>query len=299
MLLNAEIYVGARNGAESNLGLHVVQRLTVPVHYKEATVAMDNFFMSVETCKYLLEKNTYALGTVRCNRKCVPPCFRKENLKQSVKTQNRVIGSAEYVFCTSPLIMLCSYIPKRSKFVLLMSSIVGETKMVSVKSKNIVEKKPFIVHEYNKQKCGVDVFNRGITNFSCARTTRRWPLRMFYFLIDIACWNAYRLHLLKSENSPNRKKYLDRFRFMEQLSFELTFEKRKKVVLEKRKVEVRKLFPQLIKEMLDVQMDNQEVCRHGSCAYCVNKSTNHVKTRCANCRCFICEKHRKVLCFEC
>ena len=278
----------------------MVQRLTAPVHNLEVIVAMDNFFMSVEACRYLLQRNTFALGTVRSNRKCVPVCFKKENVKKSFISQNRVVGSAEYVFCKSPLVMLCSYVPKRSKSVLLMSTIVSERKLVSVKSKNVVEKKPFIVHQYNKPKCGVDVFNRRITNFSCARTTRRWPVRIFYFLIGVACWNAYLLHLLKSENSPNKKKYIDRFRFMEQLSFELTFEKRKKVVIEKRKVEMRKIFPQLQKEMLDVQMSCQEELQDlGKCAFCFKKTGNQVKTKCSNCGSFICEKQRKMLCFDC
>jgi Transposase IS4 len=52
-------------------------------------------------------------------------------------------------------------------------------------------KKPAAILDYNMTKGAVDLFDQQITAYSCARRTSRWPWRMFYFLVDTACMNAF------------------------------------------------------------------------------------------------------------
>lgn len=54
-----------------------------------------------------------------------------------------------------------------------------------------VSRKPHIILCYNQTKGGVDRFDQMCQNMNSGRNTRRWPLRVFYNMINIACINAY------------------------------------------------------------------------------------------------------------
>lgn len=84
-------YVGASGDSSSGFGLgeRVVLKLVQPVEDKYHQVYCDNFFTSVPLFSTLLDRGTYACGTVRSNRKQFP----KEMVEQ-VKSQPR----GEHVF---------------------------------------------------------------------------------------------------------------------------------------------------------------------------------------------------------
>ncbi len=44
---------------------------------------------------------------------------------------------------------------------------------------------------YNKTKIGVDMMDQMVDDYISRRQTRRWPMRIFYNIIDIAALNAY------------------------------------------------------------------------------------------------------------
>lgn len=52
-------------------------------------------------------------------------------------------------------------------------------------------KKPEIILEYNRTKCGVDVVDEMCATYSVSRTTKRWPLVLFYGLLKVSGINAY------------------------------------------------------------------------------------------------------------
>jgi len=54
-----------------------------------------------------------------------------------------------------------------------------------------VAKKPFAILDYNATKGAVDAFDELVGNYSCGRKSNRWPMRLFYFMIDTAGVNAY------------------------------------------------------------------------------------------------------------
>lgn len=57
------------------------------------------------------------------------------------------------------------------------------------------QKKPEIITYYNNTKCGVDVLDMCYAIYSSGRRTRRWPLAVFYHMINLASSNGYILYL--------------------------------------------------------------------------------------------------------
>ena len=54
---------------------------------------------------------------------------------------------------------------------------------------------------YNRTKGGVDTLDEKCSVYSCTRRTTRWPMALFYHLLDISTVNAYTLHQSYSQNS--------------------------------------------------------------------------------------------------
>ena len=60
--------------------------------------------------------------------------------------------------------------------------------------KAIVEgilKKPEAIQYYNGTKAGVDTFDQLVRTYSCKRQTKRWPVVMWYNLLDVVALNAF------------------------------------------------------------------------------------------------------------
>ena len=84
---------------------------------------------------------------------------------------------------------MVSWHPKRSKFVLLLSSLHHNS--------NIAESgKPEIVEFYNKTKAVVDVLEQKVRHYTTYRKTYHWPLAVFYNILDISAYNAFVLFKL-------------------------------------------------------------------------------------------------------
>ena len=53
------------------------------------------------------------------------------------------------------------------------------------------KKKPEVILYYHSTKNEVDTLDRMIRTYSCKRMTRRWPVALFYNIIDVSAVNAY------------------------------------------------------------------------------------------------------------
>ena len=53
------------------------------------------------------------------------------------------------------------------------------------------KKKPETVEFYNKTKCGVDVADQMARQYSAKAGTPRWPVAVFYNILDLAGINAF------------------------------------------------------------------------------------------------------------
>ena len=83
---NFSVYLGKEADAPRNngLGYDVVMKMASLFLKKRRHVFFDNFFTSTKLMDDLLAQDTYACGTVRSNRKDLPPCA-KNKLRQGEK----------------------------------------------------------------------------------------------------------------------------------------------------------------------------------------------------------------------
>ena len=70
--------------------------------------------------------------------------------------------------------------------------------------------KPKIETDYNDLKGAVDTVDKMVVAYSCKRMTKRWPLLIFYNMIDISCYNAF---VLYCETYPDWKQNKDSWYF--------------------------------------------------------------------------------------
>lgn len=121
-------------------------------------------------------------STLRSNKKDIPQLL--------LEKKDRSKFSSVFAFTPPnenlPPINLQSYLTKRSKPLIFMSSFYSN-QMVPY-SKTLLSK---LNNDYNSNKCGVDVVDQVISSSSVQRKTNRWPLNLFYFIINIALTNAY------------------------------------------------------------------------------------------------------------
>ena len=84
---------------------------------------------------------------------------------------------------------LTIYQGKEKKNVCILS-----TMHTSVEIGDDPKKKPETVHYYNRTKVGVDVLDKMLRQYSARAATRRWPVAVFYNMLDMAALNAWVLY---------------------------------------------------------------------------------------------------------
>ena len=94
--------------------------------------------------------------------------------------------------------MVASYCPKNNCIMNMLSTMHSQPEV----DEGLANKKPMIVVFYNSTKSGVDIVDRMVRTYSCKRMTRRWPVTLFYNMIDVRAVNAFIIWLaLNGENS--------------------------------------------------------------------------------------------------
>ncbi len=126
------------------------------------------------------------------------------------------VSVARHVFRNT--ITFCSYVPKEWKIVMLLSAAHHRDAI------NEISGKPQIIEDYNANKGGVDTFNEMVKGRIVRHETRRWPLRVFYFILDASVYNSF---VLFRENNE-----ISQIEFLKKLSIRL-MEKYTKIRLEK------------------------------------------------------------------
>lgn len=146
-------------------------------------VTCDNFFTShalaVELKK---EQMTQMVGTIRKNRKEIPPVL--SNMKK------KPVLHSEFVFDHRLRATMVSYVPKRNKFVILLSTLHTKKEIDSGNAH-----KPEIIKFYNSTKGAVDILDEMVGSYRCKRKVLRWPLALFQNMLDISAVNALVLFL--------------------------------------------------------------------------------------------------------
>lgn len=258
-----------------------VKELTKSVHGSNRNITMDNWFTSVSLADELLELpyKLTIIGTLRKNKKEIPP----ELLK------NRQRGTS--MFCFDRKKTLVSYAPKPNKIVLLLSTL-HEGASISENGK------PDIIINYNETKSGVDTFDQLCSNMTCSRKTRRWPMCVFYGMINIATINSFVVYCHNSHKANTKP--ASRFQFMLNLGKSLAEPwMRQRLNIPNLRRNIR----QDINEILNIQPvpepDNPMAKKRTVCSFCPSRLRRMTTNFCVQCKRAICGQHNRNCCPEC
>ncbi len=278
--LNAQIYTGrvANEPVHRNLAQDVVMELVRPYFGTNRDIATDDFFTSHALAVNLLANGLTLLGTMRKQRREVPPVLR----------ENRPMHSSKFLYDHASKITLVSYAPKRNRLVVLLSSSHGR----GVISADDDANRPQMILDYNKGKGGVDQLNENLVEFSCVRKTVRWPLLVFFNMIDVSCNNAF-IHL-KRDGCTMRKK-----EFMRAISLQLASAFAKSRHAANRHFSRFIINAAEIFDFLPAPNDDHVQQHIGRCKVCSKVS----RARCDRCQRFVCNRHKILtktcLCGDC
>ena len=81
---------------------------------------------------------------------------------------------------------------------------------VEIPSDNNSKKKPETVLFYNKTKAGLDVIDQMTRKYFVKAASRRWPIHVFYNVIDLALINSWILFRDICKSSVSRRKFAQR-----------------------------------------------------------------------------------------
>jgi len=280
--LNLEVYVGNQPAGPfkvSNSPGAVVERLAEPIRGTGRNITVDNWFTNLELIANLKQNfRLTLLGTIRKNKRELPPEFANPSTR-SEKTSM----FAFHKNCT-----LVSYIPKPKKNVLLVSSMHTDDAL----DKNTG--KPEMIMLYNQTKGGVDMVDKLCSIYDCARNTCRWPMVIFYSLLNVGCINSFVIFLANNINST-----IPRREFIHQLSFALIEEHLKTRVVIRNMPTTIKIRIREILGLENTTLPEEAEERRGRCAVCDRKKNRPTRYYCRKCNKFLCLEHSVIMCDEC
>lgn len=131
--------------------------------------------------------------------------------------------------------------------------------------------------------------------YNVARGTNRWPMVVFYSLMNVAGINTY---IIFSQNNPNKK--IERRIFLEKLSYEL-------IDAQLRRRAGTTSLPRLIRQRC------AEICKldgpessgtannlgQGRCSFCSSKKNRKTRYNCLTCKKYFCLEHAVMVCSYC
>jgi len=147
---------------EKGLGKKVVLQLAEPFLDNGRGITTDNFFTSKSLADELLLRKTTLLGTIRGQRMEIPPILANKKGRDPLST----------LFGFHDELTLASYVPKKNRVVLMLSSEHHDAKIEDGDTNP--KKKPEVILDYNSTKGGVDTADQMVGYYSAQRATRRY-----------------------------------------------------------------------------------------------------------------------------
>ncbi|CAB3221039.1 unnamed protein product [Arctia plantaginis] len=279
---NIEVYPGKQPDgphAFSNKAYDVVDRLVQSITKSHRNLTFDNWFTSYKLMKHLLaEHRLTATGTVRKNKRCIPNSFLKTG-KQP----------ASSMFGLQRDVSIVSYARKKNKVVILMSTLHHDD-LIDVTTGD--KRKPEMGTFYNSTKAGVDVVDEMSVNYDVSRNSKRWPMTVFYAILNIAAINANIIYRANRNLNTKRTEF--------NLGLSLVYEH-----LRQRKDKTN--IPLYIRNRISSQigeasasLSSQNIgARPVRCRDCPNKKDRKTKNACKHCGKAICKEHAVLFCNDC
>lgn len=279
---NLEVFVGLQQEGPYRLDNRpdeVVKRLVNHLSGSGRNITCDNYFTSIKLAKDLLDMRLTVVGTIRKNKREIPPILTA-NLKE------RPVRSS--IFGFSKDLTIVSYKAKKNKFVLLLSTQHDED---SIDPSSGEAHKPDIVTFYNRTKSGVDANDELQKSYSVSRVSNRWPLTIFFTIMNIGAINSYIIFRSNTNSKRPRSDYL------RELAKSLMKDYAIRKVLGKTTSYVTKI---RLREIFGIEAVDEEVeTSETRCNYCPRSKNRKTKTRCCKCRKPICRQHTIFTCTDC
>ncbi|GBP79127.1 PiggyBac transposable element-derived protein 4 [Eumeta japonica] len=278
-----EVYVGKQPDGPNqvdNSALALVLRLSENIYNTGRNITCDNFFTSIPLINKLESQHKLTvIGTIRKNKRELPKHF----------TEIRGRAEKSSLFGHRGNCSLVSYVPKKGKNVLLVSSMHDDAQI------NEDTGKPEIIMDYIRTKGGVDSVDKMCETYNVARGTNRWPMVIFYSLMNVAGINTFIIYL---QNNPNKK--ISRRVFLEALAYDLINPQlRRRALISSLPRNIRLRLTEICK--LDgpesaATSNNNKV---GRCGYCSSKKNRKTRYNCATCKKYFCLEHAVTVCPDC
>lgn len=284
---NMEIYTGSQPDGPfvvSNKPRDVVKRMAEPFFGSGRNITADNWFTDMNLVDELKKKKLSYVGTVRKNKRQLPPQF--------VATKGRKKFSSLFGFSEGKT--LVSYVPRANKNVILVSTLHSDD---SIDVDSGEQKKPDMITFYNSTKGGVDTVDRMCATFNVSRNIKRWPMVIFFTMLNIGGINSQVLYLGNNLDSIRRRP------FLKQLAHELTIGElsRRSVKTVGMPTDLQMRLKRFRTPSQEEEKDTPTAPKRRRCSACtmetgLRRLTNH---ECKKCTAPICLSHSNTVCDGC
>lgn len=214
-----EIYEGKKDKPSSEVGLgeEVVMKLTQTFVGLGFCVYFDRFFNSLCLLTKLLSKQIFACGTLLATRKYFP----KERLRD-----DKDLATGDFDSVMDGSVSITKWKDRGKKCVLMASNMHNPAAITSVLRTNREGRKeqvkcPKSIADYNIYMGGVDRFDQLMASYTVSWKSRRWWLKIFYYLLDCAVVNSYIVYREVAKDVLPHAKRLSHLSFRSKLADEL------------------------------------------------------------------------------
>lgn len=280
-----EVYVGQQpNGPfqQSNGTIPLVLRLVEPVVGTNRNITCDNWFASVPLALTLREEKSLTfVSTLRKNKPEIPLNFLPDKERE---VKSSIFGFQDK--CT-----MVSYVPKKNKAVVCISTMHHDG---AIDPSTGDEKKPAIITTYNETKYGVDILDKMCRQYDVARNTKRWPLVLFFHIMNVAGVNALNIYRANKNYA-----IVCRRNYLKDLAFELVKPAiNERISNENIPREIRRR-GKLLLHLDEEAPPEQPAGEKGRCYLCGRARNKTSRKFCSKCKKWVCPDHQKSVCNQC
>uniref|UniRef100_A0A1B6FAD5 PiggyBac transposable element-derived protein domain-containing protein n=1 Tax=Cuerna arida TaxID=1464854 RepID=A0A1B6FAD5_9HEMI len=157
------------------------------------------------------------------------------------------------------------------------------------------QRKPEIITFYNSTKGGVDTCDQLCSLYSVSRKSRRWPLVIFFCLLNTVGINAQVIHA----SNHNFERRIIRRNFLEEIGLSLV---RPFMQIRVQTLTLPRELRSSIKKFLpeeDVVAPRERPPARGRCNFCPRVQDRKTPFICEECYKYVCKEHMKVVCDDC
>lgn len=277
-----------------DVGHQYTKDLTAPYHHTNRNVTTDSWFTSVPLVTDLLHNCGMTLvGTLRADKKEIPQEMKETSTKRT--------GSSAFVFVKDmTLVAYCKDTSrKKKKLVHALSSMHTQPTIMP-------NGKPEIICHYNATEGAVDAFHRMCAIYSVSRKTKRWPMCVFFGMINACVINSW---IIYNENKQRTGgKAIEKRFYMQELAEALIKPWAEKRMLSNPRMSqsLKTVTSTVCNIPLPARVDQAGLTVMADsrapmvrCSLCERTSDRKTRHRCQGCARPVCPRHIYAWCVDC